>query len=262
MVPDAGCGIGEADYAQIEVGVAAAVYGDANLVRMFNAGDVYSAMAAAFFAAELPPGDRTLDPAEFKARHPDLRARMKVCTLGVIYGLGSRSLAARLNVPEARAKDFTARFFALFPALHRALEDGPRNAELRGCVADVSGLRRHRVGAGPMSSWEKNWVRNHPVQGAAAAVFKDAGNALDRVYGGCGARLIVPLHDAFVFEAPLGDLGAVAAATERVMIDAVRVWFPELQPRVAVNVSHPWCWNKDGRADSVDRWVEDPLFTL
>jgi DNA polymerase-1 len=93
-------------------------------------------------------------------------------------------------------------------------------------------------------------------------VFKEAGNRLDRLYRGCGARLVVPLHDAFVFEAPLERLGAVAELTERVMIDAVWARFPHLRPRVRLNLTDPTCWNKDGHSDSVDRWIEDPLFTL
>ena len=52
-------------------------------------------------------------------------------------------------------------------------------------------------------TWERNWMTNHPVQGSAAVVFKAAGNRLDRLYRACGARLVVPLHDAFVFEAPM-----------------------------------------------------------
>src|SRR6516164_8167829 len=45
IVPEPGRGIGEVDWSQIEVGIAAAVYGDRNLIEMFNTGDVYSAMA-------------------------------------------------------------------------------------------------------------------------------------------------------------------------------------------------------------------------
>jgi hypothetical protein len=79
---------------------------------------------------------------------------------------------------------------------------------------------------------------------------------------GCGARFVVPLHDAFVFEAPLEELEEVADLTEQAMSDAVRTRFTELCPRVSVNMTEPSCWNKDGRADSVERWIEDPLFTL
>lgn len=103
---------------------------------------------------------------------------------------------------------------------------------------------------------------NHPVQGSAAVVFKVAGNRLDRLYPRHGAKLIVPMHDAYVFEAPIDQLQDVADLTARVMCDAVEEAFPQLRPRVEVNVSHPECWNKDGHADSLERWIEDPTYTF
>ena len=54
VIPEEGYGIGEVDWSQVEVGVAAAMYGDDELVRMFNSGDVYSSMAQHFFRNELP----------------------------------------------------------------------------------------------------------------------------------------------------------------------------------------------------------------
>src|SRR5262249_25262241 len=110
--------------------------------------------------------------------------------------------------------------------------------------------------------WERNWMRNHPVQGSAAAVFKVAGNRLDRLYRRYDAWLLVPLHDAYVFEAPMENLKEVGDLTERVLCETVQEHFPALEPRAEMNVSHPDCWNKDGRCDSIERWLEDPLFSL
>jgi DNA polymerase-1 len=117
VVPDPGRGIGEADLCQVEVGVAAAVYGDGRLVEMFNTGDVYSAMAQHFYRDRLPAEDRGLGGDEFKRRHAGLRNRMKVCTLGIIYGLTPHGLAAYLDTPEAKAAELQGRFMAMFPAL-------------------------------------------------------------------------------------------------------------------------------------------------
>ncbi len=262
VVPEPGYSIGECDFAQIEAGIAGAVYGDANLVSMFNSGDVYSAMAQLCHADELPAADRDLSPNKFKAKYPHLRTQLKICTLGVIYGLGPHGLALRLGVSQPRASDFMKKFFGMFPSLRDALEDGPKHAEIRGCVPDISGLRRRRPGKGSLTTWERNWCRNHPVQGAAATIFKIAWNELDRLYPKYGAKLVVPLHDAFVFEAPQACVKAVAELTANVMIEAVREQFPGLHPRVTVNVSNPSCWNRDGCAGSVELWIEDPLFSL
>ena len=100
------------------------------------------------------------------------------------------------------------------------------------------------------------------MQGSAAVVFKAAGNRLDRLYRRRDARVVVPMHDAFVFEAPMEHFGEVAELTGRVMCDVVQEHFPELHPQVEVNVSRPECWNKDGHADSVERWAQDPTYTF
>ena len=115
---------------------------------------------------------------------------------------------------------------------------------------------------GSLSSWERNWMVNHPVQGSAAVVFKAAGNRLHRLYQRYDAWLIIPMHDAFVFEAPLGLLDEVTQLTARVMCDVVQEHFPALRPQVEVNVEKPACWNKDGHADAIDRWIEEPTHTF
>ena len=79
-MPEPGNGIGEVDLSQIEVGIAGAVYGDSKLVRMFNTGDVYSAMAQLFYRDKLSKQDLNIDSTEFKAKHRYLRESMKSCT--------------------------------------------------------------------------------------------------------------------------------------------------------------------------------------
>lgn len=262
VVPDPGRGLGELDWSQIEVGIAAAVYGDAALVRMFNTGDVYSAMAQDFYRDRLTEADRALPGGKFKKAHPNLRNRMKTCTLGLIYGLTAHGLGQYLAVTPAEAAVVQARFLEMFPALQRELAMAGAVGGRRGYAVTASGLRRHRARGGAVTTWERNWMSNHPVQGSAAVVFKAAGNRLDRLYRRHDAWLVLPMHDAFVFEVPLESLDEVARLTERVMCETVQEWFPELAPRVEVNVERPECWNKDGHADSVERWMTDPTYTF
>jgi DNA polymerase-1 len=262
VVPESDKGIGEADWCQIEVGVAASVYGDEKLVELFNTDDVYSAMAKHVFVDELCLEDLELPGQAFKSKHRGMRDRMKICTLGIIYGLTPHGLALRLNVPEPEAAALQQRFMAMFPALSRGLTESWTYGGMRGHVSTHSGLRRHRAYGGHPSSWERNWMTNHPVQGSAADVFKAAGNRLDKLYPKYDAKLIVPMHDAFVFEAPLDVLGEVTTLTERVMVETVQEFFPALRPKVEVNVRQPQCWNKDGHADSIHQWMDDPMYTF
>jgi DNA polymerase-1 len=259
IIPEPGRGIGEVDLSQIEVGIAAAVYGDRNLIEMFNTGDVYSAMAQRFYGGRLAEEDRRLDSVEFKRKHRDLRDRMKICTLGIIYGLTAHGLGKHLGVSEGEAARLLVTFMGMFPDLKRALTRAAEIGAIRGYATTATGLRRHRRNLGTgVSRWEQNWLINHPVQGTAAALFKVAGNRLDRLYQPHDAWLILALHDAFIFESPLASIQEVAELTSRVMREAIQEAYPLLRPGVEVNIERPHCWNKDGHDDSIDRWIEDP----
>ena len=256
VIPESGYGIGEVDWSQVEVGVAAAIYGDDELVRMFNSGDVYSSMAQHFFRAELPVEDIGLAGKEFKRKHKVLRNQMKTCTLGIIYGITSVGLAQTLGTTKAKAAGLQKRFMAMFPKLQASLDIAAHCGAIRGYAFTISGLKRNRGRSGEASRWEHNWLTNHPVQGSAAVVFKAAGNRLDKLYQQYDSRIIIPLHDAFIFEAPLDELQVVADLTARVMCDTLQEYFPVLRPQVEVNMSRPDCWNKDGDGEELDRWIE------
>lgn len=261
VVPDPGHGIGEVDLSQIEIGVSAAVYGDGRLTEMYNTGDVYSAMAQLFYREQLPPEAVDMKGDHFKKAYPEMRSQMKTCTLGIIYGLTPHGLSVYLGVPVNEAEKVQQRFMTMFPALQRALSDASHFGGIRGYASTVSGLKRHRGSTGMPTSWERNWLRNHPVQGSAADVFKLAGIRLDKLYPRYSARLIIPVHDAYVFEVPIEHLQTVAELTARVMCEAVQALFPQLRPRCEINISHPECWNKDGMASALRDWCENAMRT-
>jgi DNA polymerase-1 len=256
IIPENGCGIGDLDWSQMEVGVAAAMYGDNQLVRMFNSGDVYSAMAQHFFREILPEEDLVITGKKFKKKHKELRNQMKSCILGIIYGITPVGLSQTLGTTNAKAAALLERFMAMFPRLQAALILAAQCGAIRGYAFTISGLKRYRAKSGEASRWERNWLTNHPVQGSAAVVFKAAGNRLDRLYKQYDARIIIPLHDAFIFEAPTNVLLEVAGITARVMCDTLQEYFPALRPQVDVNISHPACWTTDGDGEALERWIE------
>jgi DNA polymerase-1 len=260
VVPQEGYLIGEVDLSQIEVGISAAVYGDPNLIRMFNGQDVYTAMAKHYYADELPADDQKLPDKVFKKKHRHLRDRMKTFTLATIYNITPFGLSLRLNISVERAAEEQARFLCMFPDLARALRQASDFGALRGYAYLCSGLRRWRARTGVPSSWETNWMRNTPVQGSAGVVFKAAGNRLYRRYQHYGAKLILPMHDAFVFEAPQQHLRVVAKITAEVMRSTVQEYFPELDPQVEINIDHPNSWNKDGKHRSLKLWTVSPEY--
>ena len=223
---------------------------------MFNSEDVYSAVAKSFFAEELGAEILKLSEAEFKAQFPDKRDVMKRCTLGIIYGITPHTLARYLETDLHHARQFLNRFRTVFPDVGRHAQTEVRNAAIRGYTLSRTGLRRRRPVKGYPRKWEPNWMVNAPIQMSAAAIFKTAGNRLNQLYSRYKARIIIPLHDAFVFEAPLDTLGEVARLTEQIMCQVVREHFPQLEPKVEVNMDHPDCWNA-GHVDSLEKWLQE-----
>jgi len=70
------------------------------------------------------------------------------------------------------------------------------------------------------------------------------------------------MHDAYVFEVPVEHLQTVATITAEVLKSSVQEFFPMLDPQVEMNIEHPECWNKDGHADSLARWIVDPALAF
>lgn len=248
-------GIGEVDLAQIEVAITAAVYNDANLIEKYNAGDLYSALAQEFYQDELPEEHKHCSLDIFKEHYGDKRHVMKQCTLGLIYGITAFGLAKKLKVSEFKARQLMDKFLAMFPTLEKAMHTAPQYGTIRGYVSTATGLQRQRPENAERNRSEKNWMINMPVQGTAAALFKMAGNRLHQLYKRYDAKLIVALHDAFVFEAPLDKLDEVAALTSQVMIQVIQEKYPQLNIRTDINITSPNCWNKDGNATSIDDWL-------
>ncbi len=194
----------------------------------------------------------------FKRKFKPLRGLMKVFTLAIIYGITRFGLARQLGISIQRAAAEQARFLSMFPVLARALREASEYGVIRGYAELCTGLRRHRGRVGAATTWETNWLRNTPIQGSASVVFKVAGNRLRKRYQYYGARLILPLHDALVFECPLVHLKAVAAITDEEMRGPVQEFFPTLDPRVDVNIEQPQSWNTDGKHPSLELWMDDP----
>jgi DNA polymerase I len=262
VVPKRGRGIGEVDWSQVEIGIAAAVFGDDKLVEMFNMGDVYAAMAQDFFKGDLPKSARTLSTLEFKKKYPELRGKMKACALGILYGKTPYGIAKDMKCSERQAQELYNGFMAMYPHLRQALRKTATAAGVRGYASTVTGLHRYRGTTGPVEGWEKRWFVNHLIQGTAAAIFKMALNRLNKLYKAHDAQLIVPLHDAVIFEAPLEAFEEVAKLTAKVMRKTLKEVLPALKPRVEVNIVKPGCWNKDGKVCGLSQWIRETLKEL
>jgi DNA polymerase I-like protein with 3'-5' exonuclease and polymerase domains len=79
------------DWRTQEIGIAAALSGDPELIHDYSAGDVYHGLALSSGFTTDP------DVAHWKKTQPDMRQRMKSLQLAINYGMGVSSLSSGLN---------------------------------------------------------------------------------------------------------------------------------------------------------------------
>jgi DNA polymerase-1 len=134
--PPPGHGVAYVDWAQQEIGIAAALSGDSALQAAYDSGDCYLAFAK---QAGAVPQDAT------KTTHGPQRELFKQATLAVQYGMESQSLALRIGQPPIVAREllrFHRQTYRRFWAWSDAAVD---QAMLLGVIHTVFGRRQNQL---------------------------------------------------------------------------------------------------------------------
>jgi DNA polymerase I-like protein with 3'-5' exonuclease and polymerase domains len=232
-----GCVLIELDYSQKEVGLAGAEWHEQELVKQFNLGDSYSGVAQLFYADRLTPQEKALSSKEFKKARPDLRDNVKSLVLGILYGRGAAGIAEAFGCSLAHAEAELNRFFDLFPQARDGAARAVRSSLARGYGLTVTGLRRFIE---PGDDRARNQMRNHPIQGGAAAIFKTALARIGGYFRGSQTQLLLPRHDSILLLTPEGTAEEVISVCRVIMAQAVREKYPELWPRVDAKMGTCW----------------------
>ncbi|MCY1055807.1 DNA polymerase [Nannocystis sp. SCPEA4] len=205
-----------ADYAQIELRVAAHLAPCAAMREVFHAGrDPHRATAATL--ARKPEAEVTSHE----------RKLAKAVNFGFLFGMGARRFQEYAEGNYGLALDLAAAerareaFFSTFPGIaawHRKVSAlQPRSAREDLTVRTALG-RRKRFLAGKFSF---NAALNIPVQGTAAEGFKKAMIALHPALAELGGRGILCVHDEYLAEVPEEHGEAARALVQRIMQEAM-----------------------------------------
>jgi DNA polymerase-1 len=210
-----------ADYAQIEFRVLAHLAGDEALVQAFLSGeDVHATVAGMVWG--LPPDqvDR------------ELRARVKMVTYGLAYGLSAYGLAQGIGIAPDEAKAMMDTYFARFGKVKAYLDGVVTQARRDGYTSTILGRRRYLPDLTADSYQRRQMAErmalNAPIQGSAADIIKMAMVAVDRAVTGEGlaSRMVLQVHDELVFEVAPGELERLAELVRREMQDVYRLEVP------------------------------------
>lgn len=174
------------DFDQFEVGIMAALSGDVELKRLYAAGDMYELFATTCLGLV---GNR-------KAA--------KQLFLSYAYGMSRKALvdaAVSLGVDRRKAKEA----FRLFHRYEEWKKDMWTEFERTGRVATVLGNHYRRTRKGPLTGKEQRSAVSQVVQGTASLIFK---RALLTAASIEDMRVVLPMHDALLFEHTLADTPA------------------------------------------------------
>lgn len=198
------------DYSQIELRVAAHFSQDEEMIQAFEEDrDIHTWTAAKVFGKD----EHGVTPEE--------RRRAKEANFGVLYGLGPRGLAERLDIAYQEAEDFIERYRALYPKVFLFLQSVVETARKRGYAETLYGRRRYlpdiNSGSPMLKAAAERAALNMPFQGTAADImklamikvsskFKAQSSKLQRktenwqIQNSEEIRMLLQVHDELVFE--------------------------------------------------------------
>ena len=228
-----------ADYSQVELRIAAHIANDPGLRAAFAAGqDIHRATAAKVLS--IPLDQVTADQ----------RAFAKRVNFGLLYGMGTQSLAQQAGISMKEAQKFVDAYFAGFPNIKKYIEETKRRAKVEGYVETLLGRRRYfpilrtetrDARTNVMQRAAEREAINHPIQGTAADIIKIAMINIHRELAKrkLKAKLILQVHDELILEAPKKEAKEVAQLVQELMEHAYK-----LNPALKVEVGIGQNWDE------------------
>ena len=216
--PAAGWGLAYIDWAQQELGIAAALSGDEQMLAAYRSGDPYMSFAKQAGAA---PRNAT------KKTHRTIREQFKACALAVQYGMGEKALGQRLGQATCHARELLRHHHETYRTFWQWSDASIDVAYLHLHLSTTFGWTLH---VGP--NVNSRSVRNFPMQANGAEMLRLACCLITEH----GIRLCAPIHDAVLIEARLEELDDAVAVTQRLMADASRIVLQRLALRSDVTV--------------------------
>ena len=216
--PEPGQALAYIDWSSQEIGIAAGLSGDERLIDAYKSGDIYIAFAR---DAKLVPGDAT------KKSHPNERAVCKTIVLGIGYGMGAESMAARAHISVPEARELLRKHQAVYKIYWKWIDDTVSTALYQNQIATRFGWRQH-INVGHEANYSSRCVRGHiesrygpnaralmnfPMQAGGAEAMRLAAIAGTEA----GIEVCAPVHDAFLIASPIEKINEETARMRLIM---------------------------------------------
>ena len=232
-----------ADFASQELAVLASASNEAEWIKILKeGGDLHSRCAELVFGEEFTK----LEPetSEWKK----LRTFTKTITFGISYGMGSQSLAKRLEISEVDAELLIYRYFKAFPKVKAFLESKADQGEANGFSTTLPPFSRKRF----YPEWKdletekrdlssiRRQSSNHAIQGSAADQTKAALIYLRRKLKGTDIKMVLTVHDEILLTCPKEDGEEARDILEMCMAQAGNINLQDGLLKATAVVSDNW----------------------
>jgi DNA polymerase I len=211
--PEPGMAVAYVDYSSMEFLIAASLSdghcGPVNtMLDMYRSGDPYLTFAKRVGAIPHHITKKTL------GNYVVVRDQYKVMMLATQYGMTAETLAARLGVSTFEAHEMLNQHRELFAQYWQWSDDWVQHALQTGEMHTAMGWTC-RTG---ITEFNERSIRNWPVQSCGADILRIACIMATRH----GIRLLAPVHDAVLIEAPIERIEADVALVREIMRRASR----------------------------------------
>lgn len=221
------------DYSQQELRVLAALSGEEVMVDSFNSGvDIHKITAAELFGVDVDKVDA------------QQRQVGKTVNFSVIYGISAFGLSERLGLNRATADTFIKKYFEKYSKVRSFLENTVNKAKETGYSETILGRRRINNMIKSSNRALKNAAErelfNFVIQGSAADIMKSSMTKFPEIIKKYNARILLQIHDEFLFEFPEGDVQAEDSFVEEICNAMSSALNLGVEYKVEVNKGFVW----------------------
>jgi DNA polymerase family A len=217
--PPPGYAIAYVDWSNQEVGIAAERSGDEKMIDAYLSGDPYLAFGK---QCGRLPADAT------KASHPGERQMLKQCVLGILYGMGAKTLAFKIGQSEFVARELLRLHRDTYKKFWAWSEAAVDCAMLHNSISTGFGWTMH-IEQNP----RPGSMMNFPMQAGGAEKMRIASClATER-----GIEVCASIHDAFLICAPIDEIQEQVVAMQAAMGEASRLVLDGFTVRTDVEIT-------------------------
>lgn len=216
--PYQGYALAYIDFSSHEIGIAAALSRDPEMIRSYTSGDPYLAFAK---LAKLVPDNAT------RESHGGERDLCKSLLLGTLYGMGHETLAQNTGTSPAFARELLYKHRNTYSTFWVWIQRTIDVALLRGYIDTCFGWR-----LAISSETRHTSLLNHPMQSHGAEMLRLACCFLNE----SGISVCAPVHDAVLIEGPVDEIDEIVAKARALMGKASRIVLDGFEIRTDVQV--------------------------